>query len=203
MFTPKDARQRLKRYRKKGLDKIERTMLTSVPADAVSGARVLEIGGGIGTIQSELLRAGARQGEIVELLPSYEQFALELARDAGVEDRSTFRVADILEDPAAVSPADIVVLDRVVCCSPDGVVLMGTAARLAERMLLVVHPRDRWFIRAGVRIANLAFSVLGRSFRVFLHPREALYAAATREGLVVGATGRALAWEFAAFHRHL
>jgi hypothetical protein len=201
MFKPKDARKRLARYRRKGLDKIERAMLASLTADAVSGARVLEIGGGIGTIQAELLAAGAKSGEIIELLPAYEPYARELARDKGLENRSTFRVADVIEHPEAASRADIVVLDRVVCCSPDGVQLLGAAARLADRILLVVHPRDRWFIRVGGRIVNVVFRILGWSFRIFLHPRESLHAAARAEGLVVAETGRVIAWEFAAFRR--
>ena len=201
MFQPKEARRRLKRYRRKGLDKIERAMLDTLPADAITDARVLEIGGGIGTIQTELLQAGARSGEIVELLSTYEPYARELAHEKGLDDRSTFRVADILDHPDSVSRADIVVLDRVVCCSPDGVTLMGAAARLADRVLLVVHPRDRWFIRAGGRLLNFVFRLVGRSFRVFLHPKSALYGAALSEGLVVSDTGRGVAWEFASFRR--
>jgi hypothetical protein len=155
----------------------------------------------IGTIQAELLRAGARSGEIIELLPAYEPYARELAREKQIEDRSTFRVADVLDQPDAVSRADIVVLDRVVCCSPDGVRLVAVAGRLAERMLLVVHPRDRWFIRAGGRAINLIFRALGWSFRIFLHPKDALYGAAQSEGLLVSETGRSFAWEFVSFRR--
>jgi phospholipid N-methyltransferase len=201
MFKPKEARRRLKRYRKKGLDKIERAMLDSIPTDAVKGARVLEIGGGIGTIQAELLQAGANSGEIIELLSTYEPYARELAREKRVDDRSTFRVVDVLDHPETVSHGDIVVLDRVVCCSPDGVQLVGTAARLADRMLLVVHPSDRWFIRAGGSLMNFVFGILGWSFRIFLHPKDALYAAAESEGLVVSDTGRVIAWEFVTFRR--
>jgi phospholipid N-methyltransferase len=202
MFKPTEVRRRLKRYRKKGLDKIERAMLDSLPADAVRGARVLEIGGGIGTIQTELLQAGAHSGEIIELLSTYEPYARELARDKGVDDRSTFRVADVLDHPETVTHADIVVLDRVVCCSPDGVQLVSAAARLADRVLLVVHPRDRWFIRAGGRLMNFVFRMVGWSFRVFLHPKDALDAAAQSEGLVVSDRGYVIAWEFVSFRRN-
>ena len=81
---------------------------------------MLEIGGGIGRIQAELLATGADQGEVVELVGAYEPYARELARDIGLEARTSFRIVDILDEPDAVEPADIVVLNRVVCCSPDG-----------------------------------------------------------------------------------
>jgi hypothetical protein len=201
MFTAKEARRVLRRYRKKGLNKFERQMVASVPSDARHGARVLEIGGGIGTIQAELLAGGADRGEIIELVSAYQPYARELARDKGIENRSAFRVADVLENPGTIAPADVVVLNRVVCCSPDGVRLAGVAARLAGSMLLLSYPRDRALVRIGGRILNFVLWIMKRSFRVFMHPRESLHAAAQAEGLVVAETGQAFAWEFAAFRR--
>jgi hypothetical protein len=201
MFTAKEARKVLRRYRKKGLNKLERQMVASVPTDTRHGARVLEIGGGIGTIQAELLAGGADRGEIIELVSAYGPYAQELARDKGIENRSTFRVADVLDSPDTIAHADVVVLNRVVCCSPDGVRLAGAAARLAGSMLLLSYPRDRVLIRIGGRLLNFVLRIMKRSFRVFLHPRESLYAAAQAEGLVVAETGQAFAWEFAAFRR--
>ena len=92
-------------------------MIASVSTGALDGMRVLEIGGGIGRIQAELLAAGADRGEVVELVAAYEPYARELARETGLEGRTSFRIVDILEEPDAVEPADIVVLNRVVCCS--------------------------------------------------------------------------------------
>ena len=201
MFKPKKARSILRRYRKRGLDDLERQMVSSGSAQRLTGARVLEIGGGIGTIQAELLAAGATSGEVVELVSAYEPYARELARDKGIEDRSTFRVADILEDPKAVAPADIVILNRVVCCSPEGVRLTAVAGKLAGRMLLVIYPRDRAVVRLVMRFTNGAFGLMGRSFRVFLHEPSALAAAAQDQGLSLAETSRTFAWEFAAFRR--
>src|SRR5687768_16223859 len=96
MFKPRAARQSLRRYRKKGLNRLEREMLATL-GGSLRDARILEIGGGIGTIQAELLTAGAAHGEIVELVSAYEPYARELARDRGIADRSTFRVADLLD----------------------------------------------------------------------------------------------------------
>jgi magnesium-protoporphyrin O-methyltransferase len=201
MFGAKEARRTLRRYRRKGLRKLERQMVAGVPTAVVQGARVLEIGGGIGTMQAELLVRGAARGEIVELVSAYEPYARDLAHDQGIEDRSTFRVADVLERPDTAAPADIVVLNRVVCCSPEGVRLAAAAARLADRMLLLCYPRNRLIVRIGVRLVNLALWAMRRSFRVFLHPRRALHAAAQAEGLHMAETRRSFAWEFAGFRR--
>jgi magnesium-protoporphyrin O-methyltransferase len=203
MFNARKARSTLRRYRKKGLDDLERAMVSTAAAQPLAGARVLEIGGGIGTIQAELLAAGASTGEIVELVSAYEPYARQLARDTGIEGRSAFRIADVLEQPEAVAPADIVVLNRVVCCSPDGVRLTAVAGKLAGRMLLVIYPRDRAVVRIVMRFMNGLFAVTRRSFRAFLHPPSSIYAAAQSEGLSVAATSRGLVWEFTAFRRGL
>jgi len=201
MFKPKIARKNLKRYRKKGLSAIERQMVASVPDKAIDGARVLEIGGGIGTIQAEFLATGAGEGEIIELVSAYEPYARELAQEKRLETRSRFRVADILAQPEAVAPADIVVLNRVVCCSPDGVRLTEMAARLAKRTLILSFPRDRFLVRMVASLMNSGQRLMGRSFRVFLHPRASLLAAAHAQGFMLAETGQNIAWEFAALHR--
>jgi hypothetical protein len=158
---------------------------------------------GFGTIQAELLAAGAGSGEVVELVSAYEPFARELAQHKGIEGRSTFRVADVLEQPGSVAPADIVILNRVVCCSPDGVRLTAAAGKLAGRMLLVIYPRDRTVVRLVMGFMNGVFGVMGRSFRTFLHPPSALSAAAQAEGLSAAEMRRTVAWEFTAFRRRL
>jgi magnesium-protoporphyrin O-methyltransferase len=195
------ARKRLKQYRKKGPDPLERKMLASIRPGELDGARVLEIGGGIGTMQAELLAAGAHQGEIVELVSAYEPYARELAREKGIETRSTFRVADVLENPESVAPAHIVVLNRVVCCSPDGVRLTGEAARHAQQTLVLSFPRDRFWVRCVVSVINGALRLMRRSFRSFVHPKASLYAAAENEGLRVSMTGSRFVWEFATMRR--
>jgi hypothetical protein len=201
MFDPRAARRSLDRYREKGLDRLERLMLAEARRRDLDDARVLEIGGGIGVLQSELLWAGAASGEVVELSNSYEPYARELARDRGLESRSSFRVADVLEEPAAVDPAEVVLLNRVVCCSPDGVRLAGVAGRLARRTLVLSFPRDRRLVRAGVRLANAWLWLRRRSFRVFFHPPAALVRAVEAEGLRLVDRGRITFWEYVSLER--
>ena len=176
-------------------------MLESAARCDLTGARILEIGGGIGRLQIELLGAGAERGEVVELVSAYEPYARELARDKGFEARTSFRVVDILEDPGAVEPADVVLLDRVVCCSPDGVALTREAARLARGALVLSYPRYVLSVRAGVRAMNLGLRLMGRSYRAFVHSPEALSEAAADGGLTIADRGHGLGWEFATFWR--
>ena len=195
------ARRSLKRYRERGLDELERGMVAAGGAEGLEGARVLEIGGGIGALQIELLAAGAESGEVVELVRAWEPYARELAREKGLEERVAFRIADVIEEPGGVDAADVVVLNRVVCCSPDGVRLTGVAAGLARRRLVLSFPRDRLLVRFGLSLVNGGMRLLGRSYRTFVHPRTALVAAAEGEGLTLAEADRGFLWEFVALRR--
>ena len=201
MFSSATARRDLARYRASGLGALERRIVERARSGGVDGARVLEIGGGIGAIQSELLESGAGRGEIVELIGAYEEGVFELAREKGVADRVSYSVLDVLERPGAVEPADVVVLNKVVCCSPDGVDLAAVAARLTRRTLLLTFPRDTVWARMGVRCLNAWFWALRRSFRTFVHPAAAVIAAVEAEGLSLTERFDARFWELAAFRR--
>jgi magnesium-protoporphyrin O-methyltransferase len=201
MFSTRVARRSLERYRSKGLDEIERRIVASAKEGGLEGARVLEIGGGIGAIQAELLEAGAATGEIVELVRAYESPARALAADKGLAGRVTFRVVDLLEDPDAVEPADVVVLNRVVCCSSDGVELSGVAARLARRSILLSYPRDLPWVRFGIGLINVGQWLFRRSFRAFVHPPAELRAAVEAQGLRLTDLGRTAFWEYTTLQR--
>lgn len=201
LFTPRFAQRSLENFRRKGVGDVERRMLAAASQTGLEGARVLEIGGGIGALQAELLGAGAQRGEVVELVAAYEPYARELARERGLEERTSFRVVDVLDEPDIVEPADVVLLNRVVCCSPDGVELARRSAALSKRTLVLSFPRDAFWVRFGIRVINAGFRVFGRSFRVFAHPRAALLAAAEAEGMTLTDGWRGAAWELTAFRR--
>ena len=78
------------------------------------GATVLEIGGGIGDIQLELLLRGASRTTNLELSGAYEAEAMRLLDEKGLRGRAARVVGvDLAVSPAAVEAADIVVLHRV------------------------------------------------------------------------------------------
>jgi magnesium-protoporphyrin O-methyltransferase len=201
MFSERTARRSLERLRRRGLDDLEREMVAAAGSAGLEGMRVLEIGGGVGALQAELLDAGAKEGEVVELVAAWRPFALELARERGLETRSSFSVTDILETPEAVAPADIVVLNRVVCCTPDGVELTAEAARHTARTLILSFPRDVFWARSLLRLLNAGMWLLRRSYRAFLHPRSELLAAAESQGLRPASSAHGRLWEYAALTR--
>ena len=189
------------RYRKRGLDKVARRMAEFLEAHGIEGATVLEVGGGIGEIQIELLKRGARRSINLELSPAYDEDAAILLREAGLEGRADRCLHDIADDPAGVEPADVVVLHRVVCCYPDYERLLSAAAEHARRLLVFSYPPRNSASRLVVRFQNVAFGLLGKEFRIFAHPPAAMLAVLGAHGLRPVFAHRGLVWRVAGLER--
>jgi magnesium-protoporphyrin O-methyltransferase len=189
------------RYRRRGLDRPARRMVEFLQSRGIDGATVLEVGGGIGEIQLELLKRGAQRTVNLELSPAYEQEAARLVREAGVEGRVERRFHDIAIEPEEVEPVDIVVLHRVVCCYPDYERLLAAAGDHAGRLLVFSHPPRNLISRSFVAAQNLGFRLLRREFRTFAHPPPAMLAVLEEHGLRPTFTHRGLPWQVAGLER--
>ena len=198
MFSAKQARLDARRYRERGLGGTSRRLVEL--AGDVSGETVLEVGGGVGAIELDLLAAGADRATNVEISGQYEEAAATLLVERGLSERVDRRVADFVSEP--VEPHDVVVMHRVVCCYPDVDRLVGVAAASTRRRLLLTYPRERPWTRAGIAAINFFMRVSGSEFRAFVHPVSRMAAAAQRVGLALERREPpGLIWENAVYQR--
>ncbi|NJM06082.1 HAD-IA family hydrolase [Candidatus Gracilibacteria bacterium] len=183
LFNQRDARQRLRRYQRRGPEGTTKVLLAALRAAGVSGASVLDIGGGVGVLHHELLRSGAVSAVDVDASSAYLAAAREESTRQGHLEHVRYLYGDFVALAPELAPASIVTLDRVVCCYPAMPALVGAAAARAERLLGLVYPRDVWWVRAGVRAVNLAFAAQRSAFRLFCHPTAAVDAIVRQAGL--------------------
>ncbi len=167
----------------------------------IVGAAVLEVGGGAGEIQVELLKRGAARAVNLELSSAYDDQAGDLLRAAGLEGRAERRLHDIAVDPDGVEPADVVVLHRVVCCYPDYQRLLTAAGGHARRLLVFSYPRCNAGSRLVLAAQNLVFMLLRKQFRVFAHPPDKMLAVLREAGFRQTLAHRRLAWQVAGLER--
>ena len=167
----------------------------------VQGLTLLEVGGGVGAIQIELLKAGLASAVSVELTPTYEESAVELLREAGFEDRVERRVMDFVDAAAEVGAADIVVMNRVICCYPDMPRLAGAAADHARETLVMSFPKERWWTRVVVWMINAGMAITRREFQIFLHPVARIWATGESHGLKRSVSRPGVFWEIAGMSR--
>jgi len=200
-FGPRFASRRARQYRMRGLDATARRMVNFLTERGVHGATVLEIGGGVGQLQLELLRRRASHATNLELVDAYEEPARELAAEAGMSGRVSRLLLDIAATPHQVPPADIVVLHRVVCCYPDYPRLLAAAADSTRRLLVFSYLSRNIVSRALLAAQNAMFALTGRSFRAFAHSPEAMLKVLTERGLRVTHRYEGPVWQVAGLER--
>jgi magnesium-protoporphyrin O-methyltransferase len=201
MFGTRFSRHLARRYRRRGLDRTASRMVEFLSEHGVVGASVLEIGGGVGAIQLELLRRGAARATNLELADAYDADAAALAAEAGVADRMNRLRVDLARFPDAVEPHDVVVLHRVVCCYPDYQQLLTAAAEHADRLLVFSHPPRNLMSRTAIATENLWFRLRGMTFRTFAHVPAAMTAVVRQGHLDVSYRHRGFGWHIVGFSR--
>ncbi len=201
MFGEGTARRNAKAYRRGKLDATAKWLVQRIRERGVGGATVLEVGGGVGGIQLELLRSGAERAMNVELSGEYEGEAIALAQEKDAADRIERRVGDFAQLAGEIDPADVVILHRVVCCYPYLDPLLAPAAGRARRILALTYPRSTPFTRTALPLGNVFFWLTRCSFRLFVHPPAEIARIAEAHGLTRTALTKGLLWESAIFER--
>jgi magnesium-protoporphyrin O-methyltransferase len=201
-FDRRRAQRDLTRFRRRGPDPITLTLLNAiasrVPPDRPT---LLDIGGGIGGIHHRLLESGVASAVQVDASSAYLEAAAMEASRLGHVDRVQFRHGDIRAVGPGLPQADLVTLDRVVCCDPDFEGLLATAAAHTRKLLGLSFPRRRWYIRLAISVSNRWRKLRGHPFRVYLHPPEALATTLERSGLRRCWRGGTVIWAAELFER--
>ena len=171
IFDAKYAENDLKHYRKKGPAKTTRALLQAIQTFGdVRGLSLLDIGGGIGAIQLELLKAGLAQSTAVDASAAFIAAARGEAERSGFGDRTVYQHGNFVEQAEGIEPMDIVTLDRVICCYPDMQTLVRQSAERAKRVYALVSPRDIWWMHVAQYGLNLFERIQRSAFRFFVHP---------------------------------
>lgn len=201
MFDGRAATQELERYRKKGPRPSTARLLAALHDANIDGATVLDVGGGIAVIPHELLSAGAARATVVDASSAHLAAAREEADRRTTGDRLELVLGDFVMRSAEVAPADVVTLDKVVCCFPDMDRLLAAATARARRLFGIVYPRDDWWLRSGVSALNAFRKMRGSDFRGYVFPASAIQAAIARDGFTLRTHEHGFVWVVALYER--
>jgi SAM-dependent methyltransferase len=200
-FDARHAEQHLRAYRRDGPTGLTRALIDGLAADGLEGRTVLDIGGGVGAVHHELLRAGASAAVDVDASRAYLAAARGEAERQGHADQVRYIRGDLVAIAPTLDAVDLVALDRVICCYPDMTELVGRSASLARRRYGLVYPRDTWPARAAVALLNARFRLSRSSFRSFVHPTREVEAVIARHGLIKRSERTTLIWQLAIYER--
>lgn len=173
-FTAKRAARELSRYRARGPGVTTKLLRDGLAAADLLHGTLLDVGSGVGSLTFELLERGLTGAVAVDASRAYLSAAADEAARRGQSHLTTFVHGDFVALAAGLPPADIVTLDRVICCYPGYQPLLEHALQHARRTLALSYPRDRWFVKWVVRFENAARRLAANPFRTFVHPPAAM-----------------------------
>jgi magnesium-protoporphyrin O-methyltransferase len=200
-FDGTHAERKLRELRRRGPNRTTAQLVDELAAGGIEGLTVLDIGAGVGAVHLGLLERGAASATDVDASAPYLAAARDEAQRRGLADRVTYHRGDAVRIVPELPPADLVALDRVVCCYGDMPGLMRAAGDRTRRRLGIVIPRDRWWVRAGLGLENVVARIRRDRFRVYAHRTAAVIEAATAAGLVVSTHQRGFVWQTLVFER--
>lgn len=169
-FTNRTAKRELRRYHKKGPTGATGTLVAALRSEGIEDATLLDIGGGVGVIQHELLQAGAKESVGVDAASVYLDTARAEAERRGKGDYVRGLRGDFLDLSDEVEPADVVTLDKVICCYPDMGELVSRSVGKARTLYGIVVPRETRLVKAAFAGFNLWLRLRRSAFRAFVHP---------------------------------
>jgi 2-polyprenyl-3-methyl-5-hydroxy-6-metoxy-1,4-benzoquinol methylase len=200
-FDQDTANEELRRYRRDGPVPTTQALIDALVARGVADAEVLDIGAGIGAIHHALLERGARRAVHVDISNDYLEAARLEADRLGHAVRVRFVRGNFVDLAPKIDVADVVTLDRVICCYPDLEGLVTRSAERARRLYGAVFPRDRTLVRLGIVFMNLAKRLRGSAFRSYFHSPALIDEMLLRAGLVRQNTQRTWFWEVVVYTR--
>lgn len=166
------ARYDLKEYQARGPSKQTRWLLGAIQTQigaALPSTTLLDIGGGVGPVHNELLKAGVSHAVDVDGSQALINASKIEAARLGHADRIEYRFGDFVALADSIPPADVVTLDRVICCYPDMPALLAKAAAHSNQWLGLVYPCGYWWQRMGVGVLRV-FNTLFHKMQFFVHP---------------------------------
>lgn len=200
-FDGRVAHRDLDQYRRNGPSRSTQQLLSATRQAGIAGATVLDIGGGIGAIVHELLASGAAHATLVDASAAYLAAARDEAERRHSNDRMTAVNGDFASMAQEVPLADVVTLDKVVCCYPDMERLLAASTGRARRLFGIVFPRDGWWMRLAMALLNAIRAFRHNAFRVYIFDNIAIDRAIRGAGLTLRFQQRGSVWVIALYER--
>ena len=200
-FGERQARRDLAAYRRSGPDRTTAWLIDGLAAGGVAGATVLDIGAGVGAVHLALLEAGAVSAVDVDGSPAFVDVARAEARRVGRADDVRHETGDFVALASMIAPADLVALDRVVCCYPDMDALIRQSVARARRRYGLVYPLDTWWIRAGAAVLNTVARLARQRTRAYVHRTREVDALVRAGGFEPRVRRATLFWQVVVYER--
>lgn len=200
LFDAKSAQKELKTYRRKGPKKSTRRLLRFLEGYELADRSLLDIGGGIGSIQWYFHEQGGSRTLDVDASSGY----ISVARDYASEmhyDEAGFIIGDYNDVHDELDAFDYVALDKVVCCYPDFRKLLGNALGKTKRTLILSMPIGGIISSALSKVAEWYMRYKKNPFRSYVHDPSEVHLFIESHGFKLVNKGTSFPWLLRAYER--
>ncbi len=190
-----------RKFQRRGIDRTQKLIVRHLESLGIGGRSVLEAGCGVGGLILTLLRGGAASAVGVEVSDGMVAKANELAAGLGLSDRVRYIIGNMNDLNGSLPKTDIVILDKVLCCTAEPELMADRSAFQCERWLAVSYPRDALIPRVGFKGNTFLGRLLGWSFYPFYHEPDELDRLVVTRGFREVARGQTVIWQVKIFER--
>jgi len=187
------AAKELKAYRRGRIGPTTRRLRDSLTEAGLTHGTLLDIGGGVGALTFELLDRGMTGATVLDASSAYAAAAQDEATRRARAAAVNVVHGDLVEVSHDLPSADVVTLDRVVCCYPSYEPLLNQALRHATHGFGLSYPRDRSYVRAVMWFDN-AKRARKSGFRTFVHPPREMQRIIERAGFSLARRRQTALW---------
>ena len=167
------------------------------------GRSVLDLGCGLANVSLEMVARGAARATGIDLSERSVEAANRRAAAAGLQEQTRFVQGDAAT--AALSPHDIVVLDKVICCYPDAEGLVHNSVAAAGSIYAFSLPASRGVRgllgRITIALENSWRRITGDPFRAYVHDVDRIDAEVRAAGFSRVHAARRLVWSSRVYAR--
>jgi magnesium-protoporphyrin O-methyltransferase len=138
-------------YKSDGLAESSQLLLDFLKNQGLDGKHLVELGCGPGGFSIECLKHGAASSIGIDLSPEMVKVANDLATSLNLQTRAKFQVGNAATTD--IPRADIVVMDKMLCCFPDSTSIFENVISAAGEIIGFIVPRDQGLFKIPLRIA--------------------------------------------------
>ncbi len=190
-----------KRFRRKGLEKVQMHLLKGIKHVPVPSAEILDIGCGVGALHIALLREGAAHATGVDAADGMIRQARTFAEEHGVQAKVQYMLGDFTHLANDLPQADITILDKVVCCYENVHELLGRSMEKTRRVFALSMPRETMIVRWGFLLQIAVAKLFRASFTPYWHDWDHLRTSITSGGFRPVYENRTFLWNILVFER--
>ena len=200
-FFSKQAKRFIKRFHRRGLPRETRLLVEGIKMTSFRDKSILEIGCGVGGLHLTLMNDGAKNAVGIDISKGMIAGAKELSAEFGYQDRTEYFFGDYIALDEYIKPADITVLDKVVCCYSEVDTLLEHSMNKTTKTYALSFPKPSWYVKSIFSVPIFLGKLLKWSFHPYWHDWNAILKNIKRHGFIERDHATTFIWATYVFER--